>query len=50
MRFFAIGIEHPLDVPIERPQHADTRVQERPATFPRMISAVSGRATLFEKL
>ena len=31
MRVFARLIKHPLDVVIERPQHADVRVHQRSA-------------------
>ena len=33
MRVFAIGIEYALDAAVERPQHADTRVQQRSPIF-----------------
>ena len=33
MRVFPIGLEHALDVPIERPQDADARMHHRPATL-----------------
>jgi len=33
MSLFAIGIEHPLDMSIERPHHADQRHHRRPVLF-----------------
>ena len=33
MRVFARLIKHPLDIPIERPHHADARVHQRSAIF-----------------
>jgi hypothetical protein len=33
MTLFAIRIEHPLDVAIQRPQHNDPRVHQRPTAF-----------------
>jgi len=39
MRIFARRIEHPLDVPIERPHHADARMPAIPG-FPVLIWVV----------
>ena len=33
MRVFAIGIEHPFDVPVQCPQHADARMHDEVAAF-----------------
>jgi hypothetical protein len=33
MMIFAIGIEHPLDVTVERSQHTDARVQQWSTIF-----------------
>jgi hypothetical protein len=33
MRFFAIGVERPLSAMVHRPQHADSGVKQRSATF-----------------
>jgi hypothetical protein len=33
MRVFARLIKHPLDIPIERPQHVDARMHQRPTIF-----------------
>jgi hypothetical protein len=35
MVILAVGIEYPLDVAIQCPQHANARVQQRPAIFGR---------------
>ena len=31
MMIFPVGVEHPLDVPVQRPHDADPRMQRRPA-------------------
>jgi hypothetical protein len=33
MRVFAVGIEHPLDLAVQRPQHSDPRMHEEVAAF-----------------
>ena len=32
MRVLPVGVEHAIDVPVQRPQHPDPRVHQRPAT------------------
>ena len=44
MRIYARLVEYPLDVVIERPQHADVRVHQRPATFRRHDQSASTAA------
>jgi len=43
-------VEHPLDMPIERPQHSDARVHQRPAIFRRHDQRFGGRLPFVEVL
>src|SRR6202166_3960492 len=47
MRILAIGIEHPLDVPIERSQHPNARVLHEVAAFSGALAtaAIPGMVT-----
>jgi hypothetical protein len=42
-RFIAIGVKRPFDVSVQRSQHSDPRVHQRPAIFRRHDQRFAGR-------
>jgi hypothetical protein len=49
MRVFAIGIEHPFGVPVQRPQHTNARVHQEVAAF-RGADQTAGCGLPFRKI